>query len=321
MNIMVSIQTTAFNHAPYIAQTLESFLMQKTTFPFEIVIHDDASTDGTAEIIRQYAKKYPDIIHPIFQTENQYSKGINIYSTFLSPACRGKYLATCEGDDYWTDEYKLQKQVDFMETHPDYSACVHNTLLLNAETGQQTPMYSMQEDCDLSFSKIIERSSGSYHTSSLFFRKELETPLLVDCPPYFLVSNFGDYPYSIYLRSCGKIRFLNEVMSVYRQYTIGSWSSSHRDDIPAQNEKQRLSQIRVLESFDEYTNGSYHDEIAYAINQHYLHILLHYIDCFNFSLPVYIRYFFKLNAKNKTKLLAYPFGRVKRAILRRLKKD
>ena len=96
MEVMVSILTTAYNHAPYIAQALDSFLMQKTDFPFEVIIHDDASTDRTADIIRKYAEKYPDIIHPIFQTENQYSKGADVYK-FMTPLIRGKYIAQCEG--------------------------------------------------------------------------------------------------------------------------------------------------------------------------------------------------------------------------------
>lgn len=320
MNIMVSIETTAFNHAPYIAQTLDGFLMQKTDFPFEVVIHDDASTDGTADIIRQYAEKYPDIIRPIFQTENQYSKGVDIYTAFLDPACRGKYLAICEGDDYWCDEHKLQKQVDFMEAHPDYSACVHNTMLVNTKTGEQYPMYSTEEDYDISFSKVIERGSGAYHTSSLFLRTELETQLAVDCPPYFTVSDFGDYPLAIYLRCCGKIHFLKDTMSVYRQYTAGSWSASNRDDLSSHNEQQRLSQIQVLESVDEYTKGIHHEDIVYAINRHYFYILTHYINNHDFSLPVYTRYFLKLNAQNKKELVAHVCGRFKQAILKRLKK-
>ena len=120
---LVSIFTLAYNHAPYIRQCLEGFLMQRTTFSFECLIHDDASTDETADIIREYESRYPDIIKPIYQTENQYSKGGGITRKFLIPRAQGKYIAICEGDDYWTDPLKLQKQVDFLETHPDYTIC------------------------------------------------------------------------------------------------------------------------------------------------------------------------------------------------------
>lgn len=125
--IVVSIQCLAYNHAPYIRQCLDGFVMQKTNFRFEAIIHDDASTDGTQDIIREYEQKYPDIIKPIYQKENQYSKGIPGYITdLISSKCKGKYIALCEGDDYWTDPLKLQKQVDFLEDHPDFVICSHD---------------------------------------------------------------------------------------------------------------------------------------------------------------------------------------------------
>lgn len=125
-NPLLTIGCITYNHADYISQCIEGFLMQKTTFPFEIIIHDDASTDGTSEIVKKYADKYPDLIKAIIQTENQYSKGGRIYHRFIHPISRGKYIATCEGDDYWTDPYKLQKQVDFLEANPKYVFCGHN---------------------------------------------------------------------------------------------------------------------------------------------------------------------------------------------------
>lgn len=121
--VLVSIKCLAYNHEPYIRECLEGFVMQKTNFRFEAIVHDDASTDGTADIIREYAEKYPDIIKPIFETENQYSKHDGSLGRIMNEACTGKYIAMCEGDDYWTDPLKLQKQVDFLEEHEDYSMC------------------------------------------------------------------------------------------------------------------------------------------------------------------------------------------------------
>ena len=123
---LVCILTITYNHEPYIHDALEGFVMQKTDFPFVAIVHDDASTDGTAAIIREYAEKYPDIIKPILETENQYSKHDGSLGRIMQNAARAsgaKYIALCEGDDYWTDPLKLQKQVDFLETHPDYSMC------------------------------------------------------------------------------------------------------------------------------------------------------------------------------------------------------
>ena len=126
---MVSIWCMCFNHEEYVAQTLDSFLMQETDFPFEVIVSDDASTDGTADIIRSYAEKYPDIFKPVLLEENQFSKGVNLFAQYFFQRTEGRYVAFCEGDDYWTDPKKLQIQVDFLEANPDYSACAHNTTL------------------------------------------------------------------------------------------------------------------------------------------------------------------------------------------------
>lgn len=120
-SIMVTVRCLAFNHVKYIRQCLNGFIMQKTNFDFEVVVHDDASSDGTAEIIKEYADKYPRLIKPILEEENQYSKGGNILHNIMNSHTRGKYIAFCEGDDYWTDPLKLQKQVDILEQHPEYS--------------------------------------------------------------------------------------------------------------------------------------------------------------------------------------------------------
>ena len=128
--IMVTIRCLTYNQEPFIRQCLDGFIMQKTNFRFIAIVHDDASTDKTADIIREYAINYPDIIRPIIQTENQYSRGFDEVRNRLNNLCmKTKYVAYCEGDDYWTDPMKLQKQFDFMEAHPDYSACFHQAMI------------------------------------------------------------------------------------------------------------------------------------------------------------------------------------------------
>jgi Glycosyltransferases involved in cell wall biogenesis len=128
--ILVSVSCITFNHEKYIAEALESFIMQKTRFNYEILIHDDASTDRTADIIREYEKKYPDLIKPIYQKENQYSKDVDV-DDLNTERAEGKYIALCEGDDYWTDPLKLQRQVDYLESHPDCTLCVHAAYIVN----------------------------------------------------------------------------------------------------------------------------------------------------------------------------------------------
>lgn len=123
---LVSISCTAYNHEQYIREAIDGFLIQKTNFLVEIIIHDDASTDGTAEIIKEYEGNFPQLIFPIYQKENQYSKGVKVSPTFNWPRARGKYIALCEGDDYWTDPYKLQRQVDFLEANEEYVLCCHD---------------------------------------------------------------------------------------------------------------------------------------------------------------------------------------------------
>ncbi|MBQ1636007.1 MAG: glycosyltransferase family 2 protein, partial [Bacteroidales bacterium] len=126
--MMVTVICLAYNHGPYIRDALEGFVMQKTAFPFEVIVHDDASTDDTPRIIREYASRYPDIIRPVFQTENQYSKGVPISQTFLFPLVKGRYVALCEGDDYWTDPLKLSRQVEALEANPGVDICTHKVL-------------------------------------------------------------------------------------------------------------------------------------------------------------------------------------------------
>ena len=118
---LVSICVFTYNHEKYISQTLDGIIMQRTSFLYEIIIHDDASTDNTKSIIEKYRSDFPDIIKPIFQKENKYliSK-FNFQYEYVYPKAKGKYIAICDGDDYWIDPTKLQKQVEFLDLHPEY---------------------------------------------------------------------------------------------------------------------------------------------------------------------------------------------------------
>ena len=125
--ITVSVICLAYNHEAWIRNALEGFVSQQAPFRFEVLVHDDASTDGTADIIREYQARYPELIFPVFQTENQYSRGVPVSLRFLAPRIRGRYVALCEGDDFWRDPHKLAKQVAALEAHPEVDICGHAT--------------------------------------------------------------------------------------------------------------------------------------------------------------------------------------------------
>ena len=225
--IKVSVLCKAFNHGPLLRDALDSFVSQKTDFAFEVLVSDDASTDDTADVIREYAERYPELIRPFLLKENVFSQGIDIFETLIFPASRGEYLAICEGDDYWTDPDKLQMQVDFLDAHPDYSACVHNSLghFMDGSAPDRV-LFAQDGDRDISFEQVIHGMSFAFHTSSIVARREY----LVNPPDFREVAfgyGFTDYPVGIWLTMKGKVRFLDRNMSVYR---IGSnptaWSSN-----------------------------------------------------------------------------------------------
>lgn len=256
--IMVSVLTTTYNHAPFVRQTLDSILGQKTNFPVEIIVHDDASTDGTAEIIREYAAKHPERIRPILQEENQYSKGNNVYD-FMGPLIRGKYVAQCEGDDYWCDENKLQRQVDFLEQHADYIACVHNTRRVEYGRRRSEILFPTDGDRDVTFSELVQGGNACFHSSSLVMRSSFRLPEV-----FQEITAFGDYCVNVALGLSGKIRYFDMVMSVYRFRTPGSWSRWQKISVDSHIRKDE-SILRLMEILEEYSEHRYTQEIQRVV--------------------------------------------------------
>ncbi len=219
-DIMVSIVCDAYNHEKYIADALEGFLMQKANFAFEILVHDDASTDHTAEIIRNYEKRFPHLIKPIYETENQYSKQDGSLARIQYGRVKGKYTAICEGDDYWTDPLKLQKQFDAMERTPQVDMCAHRATMIDDRTKQKCKAFpSINETRILTPEEVIYGGGGLFPTNSLFYRSTLNRN-----PPSFRRFWNIDYTLQVYGALRGGILFINEDMSVYRYRTRGSWS-------------------------------------------------------------------------------------------------
>ena len=221
--IIVSISCTTFNHERYIRQCLDGFLMQECNFAFEVLIHDDASTDGTQAIIKEYQEKYPDIIKPYFQTVNQWSQGVRgMNAKYNFSRANGKYLAMCEGDDYWTDPLKLQKQVDFLEKHPDCSMVFSNAEVLIEGHSKSNSVRGLKKvtDSRIYTSKEILNDWTIPTASVVFRKKDLDERLQV------IASNknfmFGDIVLFLYLSTKGKLFGMKDYMVAYRRHQGGA---------------------------------------------------------------------------------------------------
>lgn len=227
INPVLSICCITYNHENFIRQALDGFLMQQTNFPIEIIIHDDASTDNTANIIREYQGKHPHLIKTILQTKNQYLLGRKVFPITFKEA-QGKYIALCEGDDYWTDPLKLQKQVDFLEANPEYSGAFHQVQVLEEDGTWGDPLRWWQdlgERLDITFEDTIS-NTPPFHTSSFLFRRDR-----LHLPKDFSRYASGDMALYVILSSQGKFRRIPENMSVYRKHLGGITNTvAHKDN-------------------------------------------------------------------------------------------
>ena len=246
--VAVSVVCATYNHELYIREALEGFLMQETNFPFEIIIHDDASTDKTAEIIREYASNYPAIIRPIFQSENQYSKGGFRPTAYAVQSAIGEYIALCEGDDYWKDSQKLQKQLDFLQKNDEYGM-VHT----NFDTYYQAENYllkdthsvldiNIKDRCSLDYWNLFGRELPTVKTPTTFLRLALVKEWYSVVPANtWLV---GDFPLYFYLSLHSKIGYINHSTSVYRT-AQGSASNVGADKKKQLQLRQTYADIRL----------------------------------------------------------------------------
>lgn len=253
--IMISILCLAYNHEEYIEKTIKGFLNQKCSYSYEIIIHDDASTDNTAKIIKKYEQKYSDRIKGIYQIENQYSQGISI-NKILFEKSRGKYIAVCEGDDYWNNSEKLERQIKFLEEHLEYSACVHSGYYAYEDGVIKREMFrAYKSNCDVPINEILEK--WMFPTASIVYRKS--------CRPEFDLGYgknlpCGDYPLIVYLASKGKIFYFDIPMCVYRTMSKSSISKQISCDI---EKKKKLDEqfIKLLNAIDRSQNYIYHEAI------------------------------------------------------------
>jgi glycosyltransferase involved in cell wall biosynthesis len=216
----VSVLMIAYNQEDFIAQAIRSALTQITDFDYEIVIGDDCSTDGTRDIVADIVRKHPSKIRPLFQ---EVHLGVNRNLVTTLKACTGQYVAVLEGDDYWTKQNKLQLQVDFLDSHPDYAICFHNVKVVYQD--ERFPSHLYHVDPQQETRTIEELLVGNViNTCSVMFRRDHSNEL----PSRFCSLHMGDWPLHVLNAQYGKIGYLNEEMAAYRVHDKGVWSAIGR---------------------------------------------------------------------------------------------
>ena len=253
--IMVTIWCLVYNHEKYLRDCLDGFVMQHTNFKFEAIVHDDCSTDTSRQIIQEYAEKYPQIIIPVYEDENQYSKHDGSLGRVLMSNTRGKYIAECEGDDYWTDSHKLQKQVDFMESHPDYSLCFHHTKIIyeSLKGEYQFPIINNRE-CK----RVELYNQWIAHTSSNLYKKEVIESQIYQKAKKLKTILCADLVLTISASYFGKIFGMPDTMSVYRRNTGGIMNTF---------EDRQLELCRQFIDFDKVFKSDLHKSNKLAIGR------------------------------------------------------
>lgn len=272
---LVSVVILTYNHEKYIRQSIEGCLMQETSFPYEIIIHDDASTDKSAQIIQEFAEKYPKVIVPILQTKNQYSKDKDFPLTLLIPRARGKYIAWCEGDDYWIDPLKLEKQIAVMETDPTISMCFtasrHN-FLDNSKNPKVVRPY--KSNCIVSTEDMIMKSGDVADTATLVLSKKIFNQL----PGWYSLSPVGDAALYLLALINGKAYYLDQVTATYNRGVPNSWTVRNRNNLENQK-KYLINLIAMKENFDKSTDYQFHRyikkrnnldiiDLSFVVNDH-----------------------------------------------------
>ena len=255
-DVKVTVICLTYNHEAWIRDALESFLVQDTPWPIEVLVHDDASTDGTAAIVREYEGMYPNVIYGFYAPQNRSSQGVIISRDILAPYIRGEYVALCEGDDYWTDPHKLQRQVEALEANPGCDICAHAAKRIRPD-GNEWNDAPRNRNCIIPAEDVILGGGGFVVTGSLLVRASRYKEI----PPFREVL-FNDYSLQIWGSLRGGMVYLNDFMSVYRQGLPGSWTQKHHGEAHIE---YRVLIRNMLRSLDEYTGGRYSEVIEQRI--------------------------------------------------------
>ena len=274
----VTVLCMTYNHRDYIAQALEGILNQKTKYRYKIVIHDDASTDGTTEIVKKYSQKYPDKIETIIQNKNQY-KNCNISKEYLTKEIEGRYVAICEGDDFWNDPNKLNKQILFLENNTDYCMTFHSVYRIN-KNNSITKYIPFNKDREITIDKIIKGGGMLCPTVSLVVKSEVYKKW----PDFRINAEVYDYPLQLLAATEGRIFYFKDLLATYRFESDGSWTQQEMNS--GVNWNYIKNEEKWLFQFDEYTNHKYHDLVTNRVARFYL---INYIKHFTKELEVETR--------------------------------
>lgn len=227
---LVSISCIAFNHEKYIRECLESLLSQETTFPVEILIHDDASLDGTPVIIREYEKQYPSLIKAVYQEENKWSKNKKITLEYNIPRAQGDYISFCECDDKWINVEKIQHQFNFLTAHQEFVAHSHNVLFVNLITSMSRP-FGICENREMTFEELY--GGWPYHSASLMVRSDIISSIPVKDLPHWVS---GDKFLNRWIACHGRVYYEGrETMAIYHRHDTGLSATSNYVELACQN--------------------------------------------------------------------------------------
>ena len=305
----VSVVVITYNHEKYIRECLNSIVTQQTDFPFEVLVHDDCSTDNTQEILKEYETKYPDIVRVLYEEENQYSKGNHTIFALMFPYARGEYIALCEGDDYYNDRQKLQIQYDTMKKYSDCHMCVHRvaTIWENGENSGISVPKSYHENQIIDSRDFISRIQYyEFQTSCYFFRTEDALKFINPLPKYVDCADVGDECYKLFFGNMGDVCYIEKTMTNHRAGSIGGWNSRT-------NGSKRVAHYRkmidMMIEYNRYTNYKYDDICKkYILHQQYQIAVLS--DDYKTLISKEFRQYFKqFGIKKKVKILLKAFFR------------
>lgn len=265
---IVSVYIPTYQQKDFISECIESVVSQKTSFPYEVLIGEDESTDGTREICMDFAKKYPDKIRLFLRSretsvllDNDGNKVAYLNNKFLRKSCRGQFYAVCEGDDYWIDNKKLEKQVQLMRQYPECTMSYHSVILHLHQSGEKIIANKHHQETCIVNSRNIVIGGGAYcPTCSLMFRKEV----FYDDISWMYTFPVGDYFMQMYASLKGSVLYIDEIMGVYRKGVPDSWTA--RTASTEAKFRHTINMLKSMKVFNRKTNFRYHKDLKQREN-------------------------------------------------------